>query len=1224
MKTQLLSLLIAAACFAPGGVARAFVYETSAEFQADGDFDGDGRPDLVIADKATGVYRLGYQLSETNYTWVAARASGVKPLTGFNLGKLITLTNDALVFTGVEANRINILDASSSSSAGLPASVFIPSLGPNMVGAIDIGGSGPTPHDDLYVCSIYNGDSNPRETLVRNNGSTRTVLADNPLFPVTAWLERANKVTMKTNLPPRLGVFIRKISPATDEFRVCDFASGSASVTFGLGGMLGSPTPSEYVFAQFATTNSLTQFLFYHPSNDFFLRYQVVESPPGSTNFSLPSGSSFAFPQTIDRIFVLPATNGAKLLILFAAGASAGVYDFDGVTAPTPVQTFTADPGEHFTGAGVMGKSGFMAYSAPLGQNTTSKFKQWNWNGTGYTASASGNLPGVSQFTASGNVLQFQYEPFITNQPVLLRINNAGDWSSKPALGASLLVQSETFAGPTQGLVNPVPVSIGAVHPLAHFGLANQYSNAISLFSFTPPQGDKVSEVSISPAPGKYPTAITVKFTVSDTSHSVYYRIGKGSWSQFTNQPIRLFADSTVQYYGRVPAGAAQSAIQSASYTFTTSSTPLDSDNDGVPDFVEAALGLDPNGGSDSDGDGYSDLEELLHVTNPLATNSVPTNWPHLDDQAVFDLTVKPLPWDGFSNRVTLCATGVTLSAYTMQGGYLGASITTNPPQPFARLTNIAVNPLDRVFAHTTPQHYSLLTTNPNTIVGREMIGLLSMPSLEPFSVPFTYVGTNPPVEATNWIIAASNAWLTLKRAVLSNDLTFDDSLAALLFERKIALLLGDRTNTWFTNMTLFPWRPSDSTRTNPPQSLLLSLETNLDSTHPGFRLQTVLATITNSITVLTNPDVPRLLAVAQDIYRINSRYNNDYPATFASPIDELRYFIWFGTLDSNYLAWATTSNHLASASNAVAAILAAVSPRPTTNLTLLVRADTFGPTCRILDQPGTNAPYALLNPSGLPFTFPQNFLLPPGSEVPVYGYTDVTNNPCPYPAIEVLAIALADIPEVTDPDSDANLLVDSWERKFFGRIGVDPYADDDGDGYTNLQEYLGGSDPSDRFSVPAETSYRVSGQVAMEGYVGIGGDGVGSRIVTFKATDNAGTVLSQWNLFLNFTGGVASYACNGVPATTTHISAKTAWSLRKRQAVSFTAGEATANFTGARQLPAGDIDASNVVDLDDYFLLASFWFTTDPASDLNGNGLVYLDDYYLMAGRWYQVGDPE
>ena len=1224
MKTQLLSLLIAAACFAPGGVARAFVYETSAEFQADGDFDADGRPDLVIADKATGVYRLGYQLSETNYTWGAARASGVKPLTGFNVGRLITLTNDALVFTGVEANRINILDVADYSTAGLPASVFIPSLGPNMAGAIDIGGPGPTLHDDLYVCSILNGGSNPRETLIRNDGSTRTNLADNPLAPITSWLERANKVTVKTNLPPRLGVFKRKIGPSVEQFRIYDFAGGSASLTCGLG-MLDTPIPAEYVFAQFATTNSLTQFLFYHPSDNFFLRYQVVESPPGTTNFSLLLGNDFHLPQPIDRIFVLPTTNGAKLLVIFAGGDSAGVYDFDGVTAPTPVQTFTPDPGEHFTGAGVMGKNGFMAYSAPLGQNTTSKFKQWNWNGTGYTAGASGSLPSVSQFTASGNVLQFQYEPFVTNLPVLLRINNAGDWSSKPALGASLLVQTETFAGPTQGLVNPVPVSVGVKHPLANFGLANQYSNAISLFSFTPPQGDKVSEVTISPAPGKYPTAITVKFTASDTNHLIYYRIGTGSWSQFTNQPIRLFADSTVQYYGRVPAGTAQSAIQSASYTFTTSAATLDSDNDGVPDYVETALGLDPNGGGDSDGDGYSDLEELLHGTNPLATNSVPTNWPHLDDQAVFDLVVKPLPWDGFSNRLTLCATGVTLSAYTLQGGYLGSSITTNPPQPLAHLTNIVVNPLDRVLAHTTPQHYSLLTTNTNTIVGREMIGLLSVPSLEPFTVPFTYVGTNPPVEATNWVLAASNAWLTLNRAVLTNTLTFDDSLAALLFERKIALILGDRTNTWFTNMTLFPWRTADITRTNPSQALLLSLETNLDATHPGYKLQTVLATISNLVAAPPTMDITNLRSVAQEIYRINSRFNNDYPATFASPIDELRYFIWNGTFDTNYLAFTgTITNRFVSASNAIVTILASIPPRPTTNLTLLVRADTFGPTCRILDQLGTNAPYVLLNSSGLPFTFPQNFQLPPGSEVPVYGYTDVTNASCAYPAIEVIAIALADIPEVTDPDSDANSLVDSWERKFFGRIGVDPYGDADGDGYTNLQEYLGGSDPTDPFSLPAGVPvYRVSGQVAMEGYVGAGG-GTGSRTVTFKATDSSGAVLTQWSFPLAFTGGIASYICNGVPTNTANFSAKTAWSLRKRQAVSFTAGEATANFTGASQLPAGDIDASNVVDLDDYFLLSSFWLTADPASDLNGNGLVGLDDYYLLAARWYQAGDPE
>ena len=43
--------------------APAFVQETATEFHAVGDFDGDGRNDVVLVDKASGGYRIGYQLS---------------------------------------------------------------------------------------------------------------------------------------------------------------------------------------------------------------------------------------------------------------------------------------------------------------------------------------------------------------------------------------------------------------------------------------------------------------------------------------------------------------------------------------------------------------------------------------------------------------------------------------------------------------------------------------------------------------------------------------------------------------------------------------------------------------------------------------------------------------------------------------------------------------------------------------------------------------------------------------------------------------------------------------------------------------------------------------------------------------------------------------------------------------------------------------------------------
>ena len=357
---------------------------------------------------------------------------------------------------------------------------------------------------------------------------------------------------------------------------------------------------------------------------------------------------------------MLPATNGNRLLVIDTNQTTATVYSFNGVNALVKLQQFSADPGDHFTGAGALGNGGFMAYSAPAGQNTSAKFKQWAWNGAAYTNTTSGALPALTAYTASGNVMQFQFEPFITNNPILLRLNSAGDWTSMLSFSGSpgnISVWSETFLNATQGLANRSFETLGPAHPLAAFGLANQYSNMISLFSFTPPAGNKISDVTISPLPGLYPNSVQLQFTAANPTDGIFFRIGSGGWTTWSaGLVVPVFTNTVVQSYGQPSGGNAKSAMKTAAYSFTQGPATLDSKGDGIPDYVKIALGLPLTGSPDTDGDGYSDLEELIYGTNPFDPASVPTNFPHLDGQAVFDLMATPKPWDGFANAPSMCS----------------------------------------------------------------------------------------------------------------------------------------------------------------------------------------------------------------------------------------------------------------------------------------------------------------------------------------------------------------------------------------------------------------------------------------------------------------------------------------------------------------------------------------------------------------------------------------
>ena len=64
-----------------------------------------------------------------------------------------------------------------------------------------------------------------------------------------------------------------------------------------------------------------------------------------------------------------------------------------------------------------------------------------------------------------------------------------------------------------------------------------------------------------------------------------------------------------------------------------------------------------------------------------------------------------------------------------------------------------------------------------------------------------------------------------------------------------------------------------------------------------------------------------------------------------------------------------------------------------------------------------------------------------------------------------------AKIDTTVDVDADSDGMLDVWEVLYFGSISQYPNGDYDGDGYTNLQEYLANTDPTDPNDKPANIS---------------------------------------------------------------------------------------------------------------------------------------------------------
>lgn len=1056
-------------------VQAAWIDESARELAGSADFDGDGLPDLVVVDRGSGDYRVGFLDSAGGLSWSPTRASGIPGVTGMSLGPMrdaagltgsgVSSNRANLALTAPAANRVNVFNLDRT-NVGQPFSVFPTGYGPVSLVSVQVGGAAANFWQDLFLSSIYNEVASPVHFgLMRSTGSNFLNLADVP-SPVP--LSFANQVLPKTGAPQNYAAGLLEGTTSTT-LALYDLGAGVVQVEDQVGAL---PTNLLYTAGIFSGS-PLAVFLTWRPGETQAVVRPLIEPAAGVFQFGGGVLRTLNFgTNRIDRLAVIPGPTNAQLSAVFSEGQLGAVYAYDGLNTLRLIQTFQPVPGEtlQFILPGATG--GLHILSGAAGLST--RFESRRWGGQSYNPVMTGFLPAQLTRANGGNVAQFQFEPFVSADPRLLSLNSAGDWASAPRfLGSppALLVTNENYGGTANGLRNPALVSLGTPVPGAAFALVSQPRRDFSFAMFDPAQGVIGSEVRIDPASGVYGVGVCFQLTSPNPTDELFYRLNGGAWTRFvTGARVPVYQSTVVNYFGR-PSGnpGARSAIFTATYVFTALPDQIDSDGDGVPDFVEVAKGLDPKGGPDTDGDGFRDLDELLTGTSPTNKLSFPPAG-HVPFSTLLTLAlvVTPQPYlNPASVSPTAGAeTGTVVRVHGLNGASLGFKETgpsaIGPTSSRLELLASAGN----LVTLSTEEHFKRRPATTNEPMGRELLRLFTLPPVAPTVIPFIPGGGSASFEADRWLTGALTFLSGGPRTVVGVEAGQLDILIAALFEEKVATILRSQNQSWATNITLFPQRGRDFDRTNVPAAMLAGLATPASSN--VWNLPVVLRTLDSITRTSTVPAVASLRSLNAGLYRVCTDSNTPTDAPYSPVLDQLRLLLSGKPLASNYqAALSVSAAQLQSARTGAEQILNAAGPRPRSLVDLRVRAGSFNGDCVILQ--GAGGTVNLVNAEGEPFVFSSALELVPDSVVRLEAFTDLSPQGCAAQTLQVIRLVLLVIPRANDRDLDGNLLVDSWERLFLGgTTGHVPWVDSDGDGYSDWQEMVEGTDPSDSLGRPA------------------------------------------------------------------------------------------------------------------------------------------------------------
>jgi len=368
----------------PQPAVQAFVSESDFEFVASGDFDGDGRQDVVIVDKPTGRYRVGYQKTAGVLQWANVRNSKIPNVTGFAVGRLLDPKQDAAAFTSPDANQINVIRLNDPASAAEPVVMAPATLGPAGLVAIDIGGDANTPLDDVYVATIYNTPDPYRLDLLRNTGGEATALND---FDLTGELKRLNRVSLKSGGPAYACALLR--GEKSNALRADSVQSGKPETVLTIPDL---HTNAVYGVGRFGGSTTAT-FLFYQPGETNLTAYPVVEA---AGKLQAAAAQSLVVERAIRQAFVLGEGEAARLVLTFGNGEAGAIYQYDGKSGLTLERALPPPPAEFVTTVVALGDKLLVTTARPRAKFSSS-FWLCDPAEPKLVAAAGGDLPTVDE-----------------------------------------------------------------------------------------------------------------------------------------------------------------------------------------------------------------------------------------------------------------------------------------------------------------------------------------------------------------------------------------------------------------------------------------------------------------------------------------------------------------------------------------------------------------------------------------------------------------------------------------------------------------------------------------------------------------------------------------------------------------------------------------------------------------------------------------------------------